>query len=93
MSIALSDLRKMSDADLIGEISRIVYTDATTIKHAYDNSDYLAPDQLRELRPLVDELHDRWVIRGVLHTKPQQQKIAVPAEQESYEESFPCGAV
>lgn len=73
----LTDLRKMSDADLIKEISYVVYFRCAPQMGPEAEGDVLLQEPLKSLRLLADELEWRHVI------KPASKLKAVPTHTKS----------
>lgn len=57
LGLHLSDLRKLSDADLIGEASRLLYDNSSL----FDCDLIIAGENAVSLRQIIDELEYRWV--------------------------------
>ncbi len=79
MATLLSDLRKMSDADIISGISDIVYTgEICRLEEETDCPKVVPGNDFMQLRELVDELEYRYVLKEQLNT--QQSELSEEAD-------------
>lgn len=73
----LSDLRKMTDAELISAAAAIIYSeDLWDTGFSMDFDDKKPNEEFRQLRELVDELHYRHVIKK-LSTRRLEPLVSV----------------
>lgn len=81
----LSDLNKMSDADLVAELEKIVYHEfeETEIadEFASESAFFLDKAKMRELRNITDALEYRFIIQAeqTLQSAPPESEEPEPA--------------
>jgi hypothetical protein len=98
--ILLSDLTKMTDADLIANASHILYDERNQAQFVAfsrepENEEEhfaLTKEDMESLRRIIDELEHRWVISKMRTRVRQTAKETAPSEVRNTEEP-PSGAV